>query len=1016
MNFTDIFIKRPVLAVSISLLITLLGLQAFSKLAVRQYPDMTNTVITVTTSYYGANSDLIQGFITQPLQQAIAQADNIDYITSTSQMGTSTITVNMKLNTDPNGALADVLSRVNSVRSQLPSEAQDPSLTLSTGSSTSVLYLSFYSDTLSAPQITDYLNRVISPQLFTVNGISKVNLYGGSNFALRIWLNPAKMALYGLTASDVLAVLQANNYQASAGQVIGYYNLFNTDAQTQVTDTEGLEELIVSTSKGTVVKIKDLAIVTMETSHDSYRALANGSQAVLIGIDATPTANPLDIAKDVNKLLPAFEKNLPPSIKMQPIYDSTVAIDESINEVIHTIVEAAIIVLIVITLFMGSFRAVIIPIITIPLSMIGVLMLMDVCGFSINLLTLLAMVLAIGLVVDDAIVVVENVDRHIKEGATPFVASIRATREIAVPVISMTITLCAVYSPIALMGGITGSLFKEFALTLAGAVLISGIIALTLSPMMCSKMLKQETKESFFAKLVNTVLNKVTDLYTKALTEILGYRRIIIFSSAIIFCSLPFLFKYTASELAPYEDNGAYMIMSKGTNTANLDLLQDGLSKINKTVLEDPAINATIGFAGMPASNQALSIAVLKDYSEREDISTVMSRITSKISSNPNLTAQSVMPAALPGASSGYPIQLVIMTPNSFAQLSEVTTDIVAKLQKSGLFAFIDPDLSFDSATVEITVNRQKAGAYGITMKDIGSTLSTMVADGYINRVAIDGRAYEVIPQVIRAERLTPESLNSYYVRAQDGTMIPLGSIIEVTTKSSPRVLSQMSQQNAVTISMVLLPSVSMGQAISFFEEEIIPNLPAGYTHDYKGESRQFVTEGSSLVTTFGLAIVIIFLVLACQFESWKDPCVILIAVPLAMSGALLMLALGLATMNIYTQVGLITLVGLIAKHGILMCEVSKEQQLLHGADRIEAIKVAASIRLRPILMTTAAMVAGLLPLLIASGAGAQSRFAIGLVIVAGLSIGTIFTLFVLPVIYSIVGQKHKPLPDTDHI
>lgn len=1016
MNFTDIFIKRPVLAISISLLITLLGLQALKGMAVRQYPNMTNTVIKVTTSYYGASSDLIQGFITQPLQQAIAQADNIDYISSTSQMGTSTITVNMKLNTDPNGALADVLSRVNSVKSQLPSEAEDSSLDLSTGSTTSVQYISFYSDTLSAPQITDYLDRVITPQLFTINGISKVNLYGGSEFALRVWLDPSKMATYNLTTTDVLNVLQANNFQSSAGQIIGWFNLLNTDAQTQVVDVEGLQNLVISSNNGSIVKVQDIAKISMEISHDSYRALANGKQAILIGIDATPTANPLDITKAVNAKLPEFEKNLPSSIKMMPIYDSTIAIDDSIHEVIETIIEAATIVLIVITCFMGSFRAVIIPIITIPLSMIGVIMLMSLFGFSINLMTLLAMVLAIGLVVDDAIVVVENVDRHIKSGVAPFKAAILGTREIAIPVISMTITLGAVYSPIALMGGITGSLFKEFALTLAGSVFISGIIALTLSPMMCSKLLKQNEKESKFESIVNTLLKKLTDAYTRALDQVLHNRGTIIVVAILIFTSLPLLLKYTASELAPYEDMGALMMMSKGPNSANLDFLQDSMGKLAQKSLKDSAVESTISFAGVPASNQGMSILVLKDYTQRDSVSEIIKRLTPAVSNNPNMTASIMQLPALPGASSGYPVQLVLMTPNSFEQLYSVTNDVIEKLQQSGLFIFIDSDLTYDSGTIEITVNREKAGAYGITMKDIGSTLSSMVADGYISRVAIDGRAYEIIPQVERKDRLTPESLNKYFVRSQSGSMVPLGSVINLKVKTKPRVLSQMAQQNAATISMVLNPSSTMGDALNFFNNEIIPNLPAGYTNDYKGESRQYATEGSSLAATFMLAIFIIFLVLACQFESWRDPCVILIAVPLAVSGALLMLSFGIATMNIYTEVGIITLVGLISKHGILICEVCKEQQLKNGLNRMEAIKIAASIRLRPILMTTAAMVAGLLPLLSASGAGAESRFSIGLVIVAGLSIGTLFTLFVLPVIYTFIGQQHKPLQDTQNI
>ncbi|MBQ3775791.1 MAG: multidrug efflux RND transporter permease subunit [Ruminobacter sp.] len=1012
MMFTDIFIKRPVLAVCISLLITLLGLQSLKNMAVRQYPDMTNTVITVTTSYYGAGADLIQGFITAPIEQAVAQADNIDYMTSSSKMGSSTITIYMKLNTDPNGALADVMSRVNSVKSQLPSDAQDPTISLSTGSTTSVLYIAFSSDVMDGPQITDYLNRVVIPQLFTVNGVAKVNLYGGNEYALRIWIDPLKLAAHQLTAQDVVNVLKANNFQTSSGQINNYYTLMNTNTNTQVANADELSELIVASKNGAVVRMKDVAKISMATSHDSFRSIANGQKGVVAAIDATPTANPLDIAAGVTALMPTLEKGLPSTLKMNTIYDSTISIDESINEVIHTIVEAAIIVLVVITLFMGSFRAVVIPIITIPLSMIGVIMLMSLFGFSINLMTLLAMVLAIGLVVDDAIVVVENVDRHIKNGLSPFKAAIIGTREIAIPVISMTITLGAVYSPIALMGGITGSLFTEFALTLAGSVLISGIIALTLSPMMCSKMLKAEEKPGKFESIVNRILNRITEIYTGMLDAVLTTRTPIVIVAIVIMASLPLLFKYCSSELAPYEDSGAFMMMGKAPTNANLDYIEDGIKKLNNEAAKDPAVLNTLGMIGTPASNQGMAILVLKEFNEREKQSEVIKRVSPLLTKSPNINATVFQMPPLPGSSSGLPMQFVLMTPNSFEELYDVSEQVMEKARKSGLFVYFDSDLSYDSPTLYIDVDRKKAGAYGITMSDIGQTLSTIIADGYVNRVSIDGRSYEVIPQSERIERMNPDSLNKYFVKSQSGDMISLRSILNVKVKAEPATLSKMSQQNAATLSFALSPGVNMGEAVSFFENEVVPTLPAGYTHNYKGESRQFTTEGSSLASTFALAVFIIFLVLACQFESWRDPCVILIAVPLAISGALLFLSVGMASLNIYTEVGLITLVGLISKHGILICEVSREEQLKNGCSKIEAVKRAASVRLRPILMTTAAMVAGLVPLLTAAGAGAESRFSIGLVIVAGLSIGTMFTLFVLPVIYSFVGENHKPLPE----
>ena len=1014
MKFTDIFIRRPILALSISLLIVLLGLQALKGMQVREYPKITNTVITVTTSYYGASANLIQGFITQPLEQAIAQADNIDYMTSKSQLGSSTITVNMKLNTDPNAALSDVLAKVNSVRSQLPKESEDPSLDMSTGSSTSIMYISFSSDELNASQITDYLERVIKPQLFTVGGVAKVNLYGGTEFALRIWLDPERMAAYNLTASEVMSVLQSNNYQSSPGQVTGYYMLYNADANTQVDNVADLEKLIVSSRSGAVIRLRDIAKVSLEKNHDTYRAMANGKEAVVVGLDPSPTANPLEIAASVVQMMPELQRNLPTTIKMEMLYDSTEAINESIDEVVKTIAEAGVIVLIVITLFLGSFRAVVIPIITIPLSLIGVVMLMQMFGFTINLMTLLAMVLAIGLVVDDAIVVVENVDRHIKAGEDPFRAAIIGTREIALPVISMTITLAAVYAPIALMGGITGSLFKEFALTLAGSVFVSGVIALTLSPMMCAKMLKAHVNPNAFERGVENTFEKVTNAYSRALDAVMEHRPVVIAFALIVFASLPVLFKFIPAELAPSEDKGAYMMMAKAPNTANLDYIQNSMSEITTRLGKDPAMATSLSFAGIPNSNQGMGIAVMKPWSQRPPLKEVMKRTNEQMQDIPEMTVSSFQFPELPGAGGGMPLQYVITTPNNFESLFQVADEMLQKVKANPQFIYSELDLAYDSGTMRITVNRDKAGAYGITMQDIGVTLSTFMSDGYVNRIDLNGRSYEVIPQVERKYRLNPESLKRYYVRAADGTAVPLGNLVDVELVTEPRSLPTFSQLNSATISVVPTPGVTMGDAVNFFEQQITPQLPVGYQHNYMGEARQYVTEGNALIGTFALALFVIFLVLASQFESVRDPLVILVSVPLAICGALIAMAWGLSTMNIYTQVGLITLVGLITKHGILICEVTKEEQLKNGLSKMEAVKHATRIRLRPILMTTAAMVAGLIPLMGASGAGAISRFGIGLVIVAGLSIGTLFTLFVLPVIYTYLGETHKPLPEFD--
>ena len=1015
MRFTDIFIKRPILAISISFLIALLGLQAVFKMQVREYPEMTNTVVTVSTSYYGASADLIQGFITQPLEQAIAQADNIDFMTSSTQLGSSTITAYMKLNTNPNAALSDILAKVNSVRSQLPKESEDPSVTMSTGSTTAVLYIGFTSPELNASQITDYLERVIKPQLFTVGGVSKVDMYGGTKYALRVWLDPAKMAAFNLTAADVMSVLNSNNYQSATGQATGYFTLYNGNAETQVNTTEELERLVVATRDSKVIRLADIAKVSLEKSHDTYRATANGREAVVLAINAAPTANPINIAHDVLEMLPSLKSNMPSTMEANVLYDSTVAINESISEVIKTIAEAAAIVLVVITLFLGSFRAVIIPIITIPLSLIGVVMVMQMFGFSINLMTLLAMVLAIGLVVDDAIVVLENVDRHVKEGEEPFRAAIIGTREIAVPVIAMTVTLAAVYAPIALMGGITGSLFKEFALTLAGAVFVSGIIALTLSPMMCAKMLKANEEPGKFESKVHHLLDRMTVRYDAMLHAVMQKRIVVVLFAVIVFASLPMLFKFIPSELAPNEDKGVMAVLGTAPSNVNLDYIQGTMEQVNKVLDEQPEVAFSQVFSGVFNANQAFGIASMVPWSQREaSQKEVLERVGKLVENVPGMSITTFQFPELPGASSGLPIQFVITTPNNFESLYQVASEILTAAQGSGRFVYSELDLQYDSATMKIKIDKDKAGAYGITMQDIGITLGTMMSDGYVNRIDLDGRSYEVIPQVERKYRLNPESIKGYYVRAADGQSIPLGSLISIEVVGEPRALPHFNQLNSATIGAVLMPGTTMGNAIAWLDATASEKLPQGYRYDYMGEARQFVTEGSALYATFGLALAIIFLVLAIQFESARDPLVIMVSVPLAISGALIALAWGAATMNIYSQVGLITLVGLITKHGILICEVAKEEQLLHGRNRMEAVMAAAKVRLRPILMTTAAMIAGLIPLLYATGAGAAQRFSIGIVIVAGLAIGTLFTLFVLPVIYTYLASEHKPLPVFD--
>ncbi|MGL5728102.1 MAG: efflux RND transporter permease subunit, partial [Plesiomonas sp.] len=655
---------------------------------VRQYPDMTNTVITVSTSYYGASADLIQGFITTPLEQAIAQADNIDFMTSSSLMGSSTITVYMKLNTDPNAAMSDILAKVNSVRSQIPKEAQDPTITSSTGSSTGILYLGFTSKELNSSQIADYLDRVVKPMLFTVDGVAKVDLYGGEKYAMRVWPDPAKMAAFGITSSDLVQVMTANNYQSATGQVNGDFVFYNGNADTQVNDVSDMENLVISSNKsGQVVRLGDIAKVSMAKSHDLYRASANGREAVVAAINGAPSANPITVAANVLKLLPDMTRNMPSTIQMNVLYDSTIAINDSIDEVVKTIVEAGVIVLVVITLFLGSLRAVLIPVVTIPLSLIGVAMMMQFFGFTLNLMTLLAMVLAIGLVVDDAIVVLENVDRHIKEGESPFRAAIIGTREIAVPVIAMTLTLGAVYAPIALMGGLTGSLFKEFALTLAGAVLVSGIIALTLSPMMCAHILKANEKPSKFEQTVHSSLDNLTERYDRMMHAIMQHRSVVIAFAVLVFMSLPLLFKFIPSELAPNEDNGVVVLMGTAPSNANLDYIQQSMAPVNKILSEQPEVEFSQIFSGIPTANQAFGLATLKPWSQRTaSQQDVANRVTGLVKDLPAMSVTAFQMPALPGASSGLPFQFVITTPNSFESLFQIATDMLDQIKSNGMF------------------------------------------------------------------------------------------------------------------------------------------------------------------------------------------------------------------------------------------------------------------------------------------------------------------------------------------
>jgi len=742
---------------------------------------------------------------------------------------------------------------------------------------------------------------------------------------------------------------------------------------------------------------------------------------VVLAVTPTSSATPLTVAEKILPLYESIKNHLPDAIQTDILYDRTVAINNSIEEVVKTIIEATIIVLVVITMFIGSFRAILIPVITIPISLIGVIMMLQTLDFSINLMTLLALILAIGLVVDDAIVVLENVDRHIKLGETPFRAAIIGTREIAVPVISMTIALIAVYSPMALMGGITGTLFKEFALTLAGAVFISGIVALTLSPMMTSKLLKDHSAPSKLEERVNRTLTKVNNAYAYVLDLVMANRKCMVFFAAIIFATLPIMFKSLSSELTPTEDKGAFLAIGSAPSNVNVDYVQAAMAPYQKMLTDTDEVQFAMTISGVPSTNQSLNVVTLKDWKDRSrSQAQVLAELNTKAKTIPEVSVSGFAFPEIETGEQGPPIGFVISTSQDYADLANVAGKFLEAMQKSGKFVYSSLDLKFDTAQMHIKIDREKAGTYGITMKQISATLGSFLSAATVERVDIDGRAYKIISQVKRENRLSPQSWNNYYVSAANGESVPLSSLISVSLEPQPSSLPRFSQLNSAVISAVPMPGSSIGDAIQWLEDSSKELLPQGYNYDFKGEARQLVQEGNALAVTFVLAVIIIFLVLAIQFESIRDPMVIMISVPLAISGALLALnffgfiGTAGATLNIYSQVGLITLVGLITKHGILMCEVAKEEQLNHGASRIDAITHAAKVRLRPILMTTAAMIAGLVPLLYATGAGAVSRFSMGIVIVSGLAVGTLFTLFVLPVIYSYVASEHKPLPEFD--
>lgn len=1005
MNFTDLFIKRPVLSLVVSLLILLFGLNSLLNISIRQYPRMDNTVITVTTSYPGADSNLIAGFITTPIESAIASAEGIDYMTSSSTLGKSTITLNIKLGFNAQIAFTDVMSKVQQTLNQLPSESQEPVIIKSSDTSTDLLYLSLNSQDMTPQQITDYATRVVKPQLETVTGVSKAEILGGQTYSMRIFMNPIKMAALNVTPADVSRVLRDNNFLTTAGRTKSDYVAISVRASTDLNNVEQFKQLIVRSKHGSIIRLRDIARVELGSQNYDSSVNFDGKKAVFIGITPTPSANPLNVITEVRKTFQDLLPQFPPSLTGTVVYDATDFIRASIDEVLSTILEAATIVIFVIFFFLGSFRSVLIPIVTIPLSLIGVCTFMLFLGYSINLLTLLAFVLAIGLVVDDAIVVVENIHRHIEEGKTPFDAALVGAREIATPVIAMTITLAAVYAPIGFMTGLTGALFKEFAFTLASAVIISGIIALTLSPMMCSKILSAEMNAGRLTQRVDTLFQTLRVKYKHWLHQLLNSREIMLVFATVVLLMLPYLYLTTPKETAPEEDQGFFFVVGTAPQSATLEYVEAFTKPFEKIFSSIPeAEHYFIINSASPVSG-----LVLKPWRDRSKTQFQMKKpLQEALDTVAGLKSFAVIPPPLPGGGGGTPIQFAVKTSNDLSSLYDVSTKLMNQAKDSGLFIYLDNALKFNQPEVELQINRAKAADLGLDMKEIGSSLSSALSGGYTNYFNLEGRSYQVIPKLERKFRLTTENLGEIYIRTMDGTMVPLSTVVTPVEKIKPNAITHFQQLNSTTIQGVMRPGTTLGQALKFLQTAAKASLPKGFDFDYGGQSRQFMQEGSSLVFAFFLSIIVIFLILSAQYESFRDPLIILISVPMSLCGALIPLNLGAASINIYTQVGLITLIGLISKHGILIVDFANHLQRTKKLSRREAVEEAASIRLRPILMTTAAMVFGVFPLLIASGAGAVSRFDIGLVIASGLLIGTAFTLFVVPTMYTYLAADHR--------
>ncbi|MCL4104026.1 UNVERIFIED_CONTAM: hypothetical protein GTU68_034888 [Idotea baltica] len=1001
MRFTDIFIQRPVLAIVLSALLLLLGSQAAERISIREFPELERSVIRIETAYPGASARTIQGFVTTPLQVTIAGAKGIEYMTSNSSPGFSEITVHVRLGENSAGVLSEVIAKVNEAVSELPRDIENPIVSTASGGD-ALMYLAFYSDQMDVSQVADHLVRAVQPELATLEGVGKAQILGGKYLAMRIWLDPVRMAAMGVTAEDINDAIDRDNYISTAGATEGNFVRATVDARTDMQTPEAFSELMVRQNGEQKVRLGDVANIDLSAENTQFSSYSSGRDAIFVSITPAPGANPLEVSKVVRGAMPIIEASLPADMEMYLDADGSVAIEAALSEVTTTLVEAGLIVMLVIYLFLGSLRVVIIPLIAIPLSLVGVLSIVLAMGFSINVLTLLAMVIAIGLVVDDAIVVVENIHRHIEMGLTPREAALVGARQVALPVIAMTLTLAAVYAPISFMGGLTGALFSEFALTLAGAVIVSGIVALTLSPMMCSRVLKDHDHQGRFADWLDQLFIKITHSYSALLQKCLSNVGAMLLFSALIIASLPVFFMLAQEELAPEEDTASLYVMANVPQYANLQYIDYFLNEVVEIWQEIPEVLSSWQISSPSFNFGGLTMQHWDDRNRTQQ--QVQREFQQKLNGVAGLEVFTFGSPPLPGSDAGLPLSFVVASTAKHEVVQRVGEELLRAARESGLFIFITQSLEFTRPEVRVDIDRESAARMGISMRSIGQTLAVMLGEAETNRFTMEGRSYKVIPQAAKGFRLTKEELEKYYLRTASNELVPMSAVITLSSSVQSNELAQYQQLNSTTLQGIVMPPNSLGTGLEFLENTLAEIAPPGFRAGFTGGSRRFIQETEAFAPLFALSLMLIFLVLAAQFNSFRDPLVVLITVPLSIFGAVVPIAMGFTTLNIYSQIGLLTLIGLISKHGILIVEFAN-QLTLEGMSRCEAVLKSACMRLRPILMTTFATVLGVWPLVIASGAGANSRFSIGLMITCGMLVGTLFTLFVVPSFYLALGR-----------